>query len=56
MKSYKELLWTSFERTGLVYQYLKFKLFEEEKTKMEVGEEIGFDKNHGNCFEDNQVR
>lgn len=53
---YKKILWSAFEQTGTVREYLKFKLFEEEKMKMEAGEEFGFDKDIGNSTEDHPVR
>ncbi|MDO4743803.1 MAG: hypothetical protein Q4A86_00275 [Clostridia bacterium] len=56
MKGYEKFLWSAFENTGSVRDYLKFKLFEEERMKIEAGEEFGFDKNIGNSAEDNQVR
>lgn len=52
---YEEILWAAFERTGTVKDYLKFKLFREEKMKMEAGEDFGFDKDIGNSAEDNPV-
>ncbi|MBR5155764.1 MAG: hypothetical protein IKW62_04700 [Clostridia bacterium] len=56
MSVYTEILWAAFERTGSVRGYLKFKLFEAEKMKMEAGDDFGFDKNVGDSAEDNQVR
>ena len=53
---YKKILWAAFESTGTVKEYLKYKLFEEEKMKMEAGEEFGFDKNIGNSAENHKVR
>lgn len=49
MKNYKDVLWTAFEGTGNVRDYLKFKLFQTEKMKVEAGEEFGTDKNLGDC-------
>jgi len=53
---YKRILWSAFESTGTVRDYLKYKLFEEERMKMEDGEEFGFDKDIGNSAEDHEVR
>lgn len=55
MNGYKKLLWKTFESTGLVRDYLKFKIVED-KTTIEAGEDFGFDKNIGNRAEDHQVR
>ncbi len=56
MREYKDILWTAFENTGSVHNYLKFKLFCEEKMKVEAGEEFGIDKNLGDCDQNDQVR
>ena len=56
MRSYESFLWTAFKSTGKVRDYLKFKLFEAEKTKVEAGEEFGFDKNIGNSDQNHKIR
>ena len=56
MQKYKDILWTAFESTGSVRDYLKFKLFQAEKMKVEAGEEFGIDKNLGDCDQNHQVR
>ncbi len=56
MSVYNEILWAAFERTGSVREYLKFKLFEEQRMKMEAGEEFVTGENLGDSIEDNQIR
>ncbi len=56
MSIYNEILWAAFERTGSVRDYLKFKLFEAEKMKVEAGEDFVTSEDLRDSFEDNQVR
>ncbi|MBQ9737422.1 MAG: hypothetical protein IJV86_03340 [Clostridia bacterium] len=49
-------LWLVFERTGDVADYLRYKFFEKDLLKFEVGEEFGIDKNLGDSSKDNPIR
>ncbi len=56
MSIYSEILWAAFERTGNVKDYLKFRLFETEKMKMEAGEDFVAGEDPRGSAEDDQVR
>ena len=55
MERYENLLWTAFENTGKISNYLKYKTYAE-NTKVEVGEEFGLDKNIGNSDKNHKIR
>lgn len=55
MSEYKKLLWLVFSDTGEINDYLKYKFFEKD-LEVEVGEELGIDKDLRDSSEDNEIR
>ena len=56
MKDYRLLLWSTFLNTGDINDYLKYTLLSNLATDLEMGEEFGADKDHGDSNKDDQVR
>ncbi len=44
MDTLKNKAWQSFEKSGKISEYLKFKMYERNEMKFEAGEEIGVNK------------
>ena len=56
MNNLKHFAWKSFEKTGGVKEYLKFKALDKFQVQIEAGEECGSCKNLRNRAEDHKVR
>lgn len=56
MDIFRHFAWKAFEKTGGVREYLKFKALGEAERDIEVGDELGLDKNLGNSDQNRKVR
>ena len=55
MRKTAELAWKTFEKTGSVREYLKYKAKSEEKWDMEAGVELGAFEDRRDCNKDNKI-